>query len=551
MGVNVFANGSEIACQQGAGQVTAAFPDVCLSPPSPPAGPLPVPYPDTSASKDTQNGSQTVQIQGGPVMLKDQSYYATSPLGNEAATNTFGGCVVTSVITGKTYFIAWSSDVQFEGENVDRHLDMTTSNHSAAQPGSPPPMPNCSSQTLVDIPPVKFLRGKVTAVKWDGLSVAYAKGSVKPPHWKEGDAVEDGGEEKVDGTKGGTLNGSKRPGVYKVGGAATATVTVVITENVNVSGKATLMGQLGGFDMQGPCDPSKVGTEQDVPVQIKKLPDSIQWYRGNVSFALDVDEMGFSIALENRPRLEVFVILDQYSSFYKPGTFTEALRFLCRKVGVIGLKTADQVAAQVATYCHSKHHTDNRLEYDTVEGASKYGCHMEGGDFQLLDYIRGANPKVNCYDQAAAVQALCGAVGAAVHWLYLEPFGFIRPTRLVGVGGGADCNNPFFMSNGTRRLMVGLDPDWQKKGISPTDFYLRYLLENQCPERTSFGRHAFAGIADKVIDACGGPHTGSESKAQYCDNSIDTTTTIYQYVRGIRFGKSTEVEDGDGLQSVE
>ena len=65
----------------------AAFPDVCLSPPSPPAGPVPVPYPNTSFSKDMQNGSKTVMIKGKEVMLKDQSFYKTSPLGDEAATN--------------------------------------------------------------------------------------------------------------------------------------------------------------------------------------------------------------------------------------------------------------------------------------------------------------------------------------------------------------------------------------------------------------------------------------------------------------------------------
>jgi len=86
MGCDVFANSDEIACKAGDCKVIAAFPDVCLSPPSPPAGPVPVPYPDTSFSKDMQNGSKTVMIKGKEVMLKDQSFYKTSPLGDEAAT---------------------------------------------------------------------------------------------------------------------------------------------------------------------------------------------------------------------------------------------------------------------------------------------------------------------------------------------------------------------------------------------------------------------------------------------------------------------------------
>jgi hypothetical protein len=133
----VYANGNAIACKKGDDKVIAAFPDVCLSPPSPPAGPVPVPYPNTSFSKDMRQGSKTVKINGGEVMLKDQSFYKTSPLGNEAATRSFGGSVITHVITGKTYFNMWSMDVKFEGQNVDRHKDLTTSNH-ASYPGGPP-----------------------------------------------------------------------------------------------------------------------------------------------------------------------------------------------------------------------------------------------------------------------------------------------------------------------------------------------------------------------------------------------------------------------------
>lgn len=139
MSNDVYANGNAIACKAGDDKVIAAMPDVCLSPPSPPAGPIPVPYPNTSFSKDMQNGSKTVQINGKEVMLKDQSFYKTSPLGDEAATNSFGGSVITHVITGKTYFSAWSMDVKFEDANVDRHLDLTTSNH-ASYPGSTGPM---------------------------------------------------------------------------------------------------------------------------------------------------------------------------------------------------------------------------------------------------------------------------------------------------------------------------------------------------------------------------------------------------------------------------
>ena len=147
MGKNVFANGMEIAHKAGAGKVIAAFPDVCLSPPPPPTGPLPVPYPVTSFAKDLQAGSSSVKIGGKPLALKGQSFYKSSPLGNEAATRNFGAAVITHTIVGKTYFQASSMNVMVEGKPVCRHLDITTSNH-ASYPGSTPPGANLEAIAL-------------------------------------------------------------------------------------------------------------------------------------------------------------------------------------------------------------------------------------------------------------------------------------------------------------------------------------------------------------------------------------------------------------------
>lgn len=147
MGKKVYANGMEIAHKAGAGKVIAAFPDVCNSPPAPPAGPIPVPYPNTSKAGDLKKGSKQVRIGGKPVALEMQSYYATKPLGDEAATKTLGGSLMSHTSVGKTYFQAYSMTVVFEGKHVCRHLDLTTSNH-ASYPGSTPPMPNTESQAL-------------------------------------------------------------------------------------------------------------------------------------------------------------------------------------------------------------------------------------------------------------------------------------------------------------------------------------------------------------------------------------------------------------------
>ncbi len=131
MANNVFANGREISCKSGDGKSIAAFPDVCFTPPQTTVTPtgVPIPYPNTGFARDTSSGSRTVKITDKEVMLKNKSYFKTST-GDEAGNAPKKG-VMTSKIKGKVYFIAWSMDVKFEGENVVRHLDMTTHNHGS------------------------------------------------------------------------------------------------------------------------------------------------------------------------------------------------------------------------------------------------------------------------------------------------------------------------------------------------------------------------------------------------------------------------------------
>jgi len=138
MGNQVYANNMEISCKSADGKAVACFPDVCFTPPQTPATPpgVPIPYPNTGMATDTTNGSKTVKISGKEVMLKDKSYFKTST-GDEAGSAPKKG-VVTSKIKGKVYFTAWSMDVKFEGENVVRHMDLTTHNH-ASKPGNTPP----------------------------------------------------------------------------------------------------------------------------------------------------------------------------------------------------------------------------------------------------------------------------------------------------------------------------------------------------------------------------------------------------------------------------
>lgn len=151
MGNPVFANGMEVSSKSMGGKSICAFPDVCFTPPLTPATPpgVPIPYPNTGMASDTSDGSATVLVGGSEVMLKNKSHFKSST-GDEA------GCapkksVVTSKIKGKVFFKAWSMDVKFEGENVVRHLDMTTHNHGS-EIGATPPMTHIAALALSKIP---------------------------------------------------------------------------------------------------------------------------------------------------------------------------------------------------------------------------------------------------------------------------------------------------------------------------------------------------------------------------------------------------------------
>lgn len=119
MGLTVYAEGMGLF-HKGSGGKGIAPGDVCLTPPPPPAGPLPVPYVNMCNASDLSKGSSTVKIDGEPTALEDKSEVSTST-GNEAATQ--GGNVVTHKTKGKAVFTMWSHTVKIEGKGVCRHGD--------------------------------------------------------------------------------------------------------------------------------------------------------------------------------------------------------------------------------------------------------------------------------------------------------------------------------------------------------------------------------------------------------------------------------------------
>ena len=154
------------------------------------------------------------------------------------------------------------------------------------------------------------------------------------------------------------------------------------------------------------------------------------------------------------------------------------------------------------------------FRYDTKYGLPRFGVRNIGGDFNLHAWIALRSTPgtlLNCFDQAAILQICLALVpDGTSNWLYQEPFGYIAPTNLIGVGL---CNNPVFGKNGTPP-MVG----------------------NNDAQRTKFDNHAFVSIvsrANRIGDACGGPHLASENLEQYIAASIQqpgngpNETTLY------------------------
>lgn len=180
MGDTVFANSRSIACKASGGKAAAAFPDVCLTPPPPPTGPLPVPYPNTVLASDLKDGSKRVLIAGKPVFLEDRSIFGTSS-GDEAGTQ--GGGVVTHKTKGTAQFVSWSDDVLFEGKGVPRHLDMTIHN-GASVPDNTQPWPYLYSNEQGDVGPCKGApEDPCRLVPWDSKKCPPDKHGVpRTPH---------------------------------------------------------------------------------------------------------------------------------------------------------------------------------------------------------------------------------------------------------------------------------------------------------------------------------------------------------------------------------
>ncbi|EMD61586.1 hypothetical protein GGP41_004186 [Bipolaris sorokiniana] len=211
-------------------------------------------------------------------------------------------------------------------------------------------------------------------------------------------------------------------------------------------------------------------------------------------------------------------------------------------------------------------YSDSRLEYEIYNGSSKYvssrGSFRDlftnniGLDFWLdlwLSDLKGvvlqkAKHTVNCYDLAAICQALVSlgvdSSTQIVRMKYMDPYGFINPTNLIGRKEDPPnpmtnpknlCNNPFYGKVNGLPMLCGEDE----------------------VKRSAFSNHMFVTISKgnghNVLDACCGPQLGDVTLEDYVNQAIDSRASRYQQNNNplnYKLGDASDITDGQGIAQL-
>ena len=299
--------------------------------------------------------------------------------------------------------------------------------------------------------------------------------------------------------------------------------------------------------------------------------DQICWLKSPI-FSLEYNDNGTPIRKNNifseKIPLEAFVLYEEPASFYQSGVWSEALRFLFEKTNINNDSQKEKSLEKITQYLHSQH----GVRYDIHSGGTYFTVLVNKFGFSLMRYlkkktdfeIKNTNSSfpdiygrtdirrvktqpqppllqppfmdfniVNCYDQAAAINTLSGALGIKTEFLFINPFGYIKETKLVGIDDSFDfiptsppdeCNNPFFANPGAPPLRI-------VNGFIDTIF--SYL------PRSSFDNHAVCAFLSNnktysdytndlnqyekdvlIYDACAGPILGLDFD-QYTKKAVD------------------------------
>jgi hypothetical protein len=198
--------------------------------------------------------------------------------------------------------------------------------------------------------------------------------------------------------------------------------------------------------------------EPQVDFPARYLPTG---FEGHIEWTVAVeDDPNFTVPLQifSTP-VEFYCLPSNVPKYISDGLPAQLLRILLQT----RFEKYDDSYHGWIKYCMDFLRSQN-FRYETLGGKSNYAnflthgasgpvtntCHLEHwlDHYEMLRAELNAEcqRRVNCYDLAALGQVLL-AVGLdparhKIKMKYLEPYGMINPTRLIGFNGM--CNNPFF-----------------------------------------------------------------------------------------------------------
>jgi len=273
----------------------------------------------------------------------------------------------------------------------------------------------------------------------------------------------------------------------------TATLNVTLAPSKDDNNVAfQLVGDLRGYAIAS-GSPCYVGRTNAVTLSSKH--PGIPWgHAGDVEWILIHSTTKAKYKL-NKTRIEIYGLSSSLPTFLKnPAVPVKFLRY----VALPEPKT--DYRHWVATTCM----TDFWFRYDTFNGRARFAQLRTGGSYRFKYWLDTMFSRltVNCYDQAGIVQlANCLKEGNPSNtWAYMRVYGYINKTQLVGQG---QSNNPFNQERLAIRCIDQLDS-----------------------RRESFDNHSFIILNGRVMDACCGPHTGTEDLSAYVSNAIDPNPPI-------------------------
>jgi hypothetical protein len=167
-------------------------------------------------------------------------------------------------------------------------------------------------------------------------------------------------------------------------------------------------------------------------------------------------------------------------------------------------------------------------------------------DLSRIKFNGGAKIPVNAFDIAALTQVVAGLGledGTETCLHYMTPFGFIKPTKVLG--RTADQADPRYPDNTCN------NPSYGMRSPYGGTWNVAIKCDDDDAGRSAFRDHivfAIKGSKARIFDACCGPHLSDEDLDAYLAATLDTQTKLYnQPPARFEMGGRTSVIDSIGV----